>query len=144
MEAFDLSELDRASAREIVVRVIQSLKTTTAQRVNLEKEQTLWRHRTELAKDRSDLLAEAQTRLSDVEYRLDSLRAEEHELQTQVSNLKRQLKGLESKPSLSVDADMLLAELELISGHDDLEEKFREHEGDELLEKLKREMEKEP
>ncbi len=146
MDTFDLNGLEPEQAREIVTHVLRSLAETRAQRVRLENDLELWRNRVSLAarNDRADLEAEARTRVDDFELRLGSLRAEEAELVRGVDRMKRQLSDMENQPRLSVDADRLLAELELLGGErDELEEKFREEEAEALLDQLKRDMQNE-
>ena len=146
MDTYDLTGLDAQTAKEIVVNVISSLKQTTAQRASVEEELEIWKGRVRLAaeKGRSDLQAQAQTRVDDLEFNLESIRAEELELIRGVDRMKRQLKLIESQPQFSIDADMLLAELEILGGEtDELAERFKEEEADALLDKLKKDMQDE-
>ena len=146
MDTYDLTGLDSQTAKEIIVNVIKSLKQTTAKRASIEEELGIWQGRVRLAseKGRSDLQAQAQTRVGDLEFNLDGIRAEEVELIRGVDRMKRQLKLIESQPQFSVDADMLLAELEILGGEtDELAERFKEEEADALLDKLKKDMQDE-
>ncbi len=143
MDTYDITGLDPASAKQIVVQVITSLKKTKEQRAEVERDLELWRNRVRLAseKGRSDLEAEAQTRVGDLQLKLDSLKAEEHDLESGVARMKRQLKDIENRPQMSVDTDRLLAEMELLGGEtDELEETFKQEEVNDLLDRLKKDM----
>jgi phage shock protein A len=143
METFDLTGIDPESAKEIVLRVIASRKETTRQRMKLEEELGVWRSRVDLAAQagKSDLEAAARTRVVDLEFQLDGLRAEETELSREVDRLKQELRRVAAEPKLTVDADALLASLAAITGErDELADAFREEEANDLLEKLKSEM----
>ncbi len=143
MDTYDLTGLDPQSAKQIVVQVITSLKKTREQRAQTERDLELWRNRVRLAseKGRSDLEAQAQTRVNDLEYKLEGLKAEERDLENGVSRMKRQLSDMEQQPTMSVDTDRLLAELELLGGErDELEEKLKEEEVNDLLGRLKQDM----
>ena len=146
MDTYDLTGLDRDTARDIVVQVVTSLKHTTAQRIAKEKDLEVWKQRVRLAaeKGRADLQAEAVTRVGDLEFEIDGIRAEETELERGVSRMKWQLGQLEREPALSVDAEVLLSQLDNLGGErDELADKFRKEEADAALEALKKSMSEE-
>jgi hypothetical protein len=146
MDDFDITGLDAKAAREYVLAVVTTLRQTSAKRQELERDRALWSGRAKLAaeKGRSDLQAEAEVRLRDVEFQLNDIRAEEDVLTAGVRRLKSQLKVIEATPQLSVDADQLLTELEILGGErDELAEKLKEEEANAALEDLKKRMEDE-
>ena len=147
MDTYDITGLDANTAREYVLAAVTALNETRKKREDLERDLELWSKRVELAKEhnREELLESANTRLIEIKTYLDKIKSEEAELQGGVIRLKGQLKLILNQPELEVDADQLVAMLELEDLHkpDELAEKFREEEANEALEKLKLEMEKE-
>ena len=147
MDTYDITGLDARSAREYVFAAITTLNTTREKREELERDLALWSKRVELAKEhgRDNLLQSAESRLAEIKLDLEKIRNEEAELHGGVIRLKGQLKLILNQPELEMDADQLVAMLELDDKHkpDELAEKFREEEANDALERLKAEMEKE-
>ena len=144
MEDFDLTGLDPQAAKQYIVAVISSLKSTTAKRAELEKERDIWTSRIELAKqnDKSDLQAAAEIRAQDIENELYRIQAVEKALSDGVARMKRQLRMMQNQPQLSIDPDALLAGLELLGGEtDELADKFKDEEAKQALDELKKKIE---
>lgn len=146
MDTYDITGLDPQSAKEYVLAAITTLKATRDKRSELERELDLWTKRVELAKEhgKENLISDAEKRKIEITSDLDRIKAEEAELHGGVIRLKGQLKLILNQPELSVDADLLAAQLEMMDEErDDLADKFREEEANDALAKLKAEMEEE-
>ena len=144
MSDYDLTGMAAPAAKEFVIAAITALTQTRAKRENLEKELALWEKRVDLARDndRSDLQAQAETRVFDIREDLERIMAEERDLAAGVRKMKAQLAVIQSTPQMSVDADRLAAELEMLVGErDDLAERFEEEEAEQALRRLKGELE---
>ena len=140
---FDLTGLEPSSAKEYVVAIIADLKQTKARRIELEGKLQLWEGRMRLAEreNRPDLATKASSQADLVRSDIASVRAQETEYVRGIDRMKRQLTMIESEAGLSVNADLLLAQLELITGErDELSDTFKEEELNEELERMKREM----
>jgi hypothetical protein len=136
----DISGMDPVAAQEYVVSFITALKTTQKQRQGLEEEKKLWQERVALAqaKQQAELAAQAQNRVTEIQAKITGLEAEERELERKVVILKTELQKMAGKPAMSVDADRLLADLEMIVGEPDkTREAFKEEETNAELQKLK-------
>ena len=146
MDDFDLTGLDAKSAKDFLVSVITTLSNTKAKRLELEKEMELWTSRIHLSieKGRSDLQAEAEVRVRDLKFELEDIKAEEAVYSAGVRRMKTQLQTIEAMPQLSVDAERLLVELDLLGGErDELADAFKEEEANQELQKLKEQIRKE-
>ena len=146
MDTFDISGLDPSSAKEYVLAAVTTLNQTRAKREELERDEALWSKRTDLANEhsREDLLSQAQQKLNEVREDLGRIKAEEAELHGGVIRLKGQLKLIMNEPELSIDADQLAAQMEMLQEErDDLADKFKEEEANDALSQLKEQMQKE-
>jgi len=142
----DLSGMDPQAAKEYVLAFITSLKQTQRQKETQIKDKTLWQERVEFAKQRneSDLAFKAEERVSQIQAKIDTLKQEETELKNKVAIMKQELKRLIASPTFTVDADLLLAQLEMIVGEPDkTAEAFKEEEAKAELEKLKKKIKEE-
>lgn len=143
MEPLDLSNMDKKSAKEYVAALITTLKQTTAKRKEVEKEVELWEGRVTLAeeKERPDLRAQAAGLLEEKKDELHRLRSEEAAFKDELNSAKSQLRMIQNQPEFTIDADRLLAELEMVVGEvDETGDHFREFEAEQALEKLRKEM----
>ncbi|MBT3274353.1 MAG: hypothetical protein HN368_14440 [Spirochaetales bacterium] len=146
MDTYDITGMDAAGAKEYVLAAISTLTQTRAKREELEREEALWSKRVELAKEhgRTDLHDQSGAKLIEVKEDLERIKLEEAELNGGVIRLKGQLKLILGRPELSMDADQLAAELELMAEEkDDLAERFKEEEANDALAQLKAQVEKE-
>jgi phage shock protein A len=144
VDDFDLTGLDKQSAKEFVVAVIADLKQLKAKRIEVEGRLKLWEGRVQLAQreGREDLVDKAQAQVDLVRGELADVKRQETEYARGVDRMKRQLKLIESESELSINADLLLAQLEMVVGErDELADAFKDEEASQELEKLKREIE---
>jgi hypothetical protein len=139
----DISGLEPEAAKEYVLAFISSLKTTQRQKQAALEEKKLWQERVNLAEQKQEaLLAEkARGKLAEVQAKIDTLENEERELAPKVDVLKEQLLKLVRSPQMSVDAEGLLAQLQMLVGEPDtLSQKFKNEEANAELENLKKKM----
>ena len=137
----DLRGLTPAEAREYVLAVYTSLKITRKQHSDAVVECQKWEQRVELAGQKGDqeLTKAAQIRLDELRSRVAELEMEERELERQVDRLAVQLRELKHMPRSTIDADQLLAQLNMLVGEaDPLEQELKDTEADAALEALKR------
>ena len=140
---YDLTGLEPASAKEYVVAVIADLKLLKARRIELEGKLKLWEGRMHLAEreNRPDLADKASAQADLLRGDINTVRVQEAEYARGIDRMKGQLKMIESESGMSVNADLLLAQLEMITGErDELSDTFKAEEVNEELERLKREM----
>jgi phage shock protein A len=146
MRDTDIDFMDFESAREYVLAFITSLKTTQKQRAVAEEELDHWRSRVRLADSRGEpvLKRGAEQRVAELETRCHKLLQEELDLKRKVDVLKEKLKAAKIRSSLKVDADALLAQMQMLVGEpDSLTEQLRSEEAGQALELLKKRMEEE-
>jgi len=139
----DLSGMTPEAAREYVPAFIKSLKETRRQRDKLAEKLDLWVKRIELAErgDRPELAQQARSRVESIRGDVARLSQEEEDLKGKVDVLKENLKGLPLGFQPTVNAEQLLAQLEMVVGErDETEEKFQEMKVQSKLEELKRKL----
>ena len=139
----DIDFLDFESAREYVLAFITTLKKTQKQRAVSEEELDHWRGRVKLAETRVEPILKrgAEQRVAELEARCRQLHQEELELKRKVDVLKEKLKTSKIRSSLQVDADALLAQMQMLVGEPDrLQEQLRSTEADQALRELKKKM----
>lgn len=139
----DISGMDAASAKEYVVAVLATLKQTVAKRIELTTELEKWQERVRLAGEhgREDLAGEAVAKAEQVKEDILRIQLEEKELKKELDIVKGQLEWIKRQPQLSIDADFLLAQLQMVVGEqDELADKFKDAEAENELERLKKEM----
>jgi len=108
-----------------------------------EEELEHWRGRVKLAESRAEpvLKRGAEQRVAELEAHCQQLHQEELELKLKVDVLKEKLKGTKIRSSLRVDADALLAQMQMLVGEPDtLQESLRKTEADQALQELKKKM----
>jgi phage shock protein A len=145
MEDTDIDFMDFESAREYVLAFITTLKKTQKQRAVAEEELEHWRGRVKLADSRGEpvLKRGAVQRVAELEAQTQRLHQEELELRRKVDVLKEKLKTTKIRSSLQVDADSLLAQMQMLVGEPDrLSEELQRTEANQALEALKKKMEK--
>ncbi len=143
MEPLDLSNMDEKSAKEYVVALLTTLKQTTAKRKEVEKEVELWEGRVTLAEEneRPDLRAQAAGLLEEKKDALSRLQSEEAAFKRELNSAESQLRMIQNQPEFTINADKLLAELEMVVGEvDETRDHFREFEAEQALEKLRKKM----
>ncbi len=139
----DISGMEPEAAKEYVLAFITTLKTTQRQKQEALEEKKLWQERVRLAEQKQEaLLAEkARGRVGEIQTKIATLENEERELAPKVDVLKEQLLKLSRAPQMSVDAENLLAQLQMLVGQPDtLSQTFKDEAAKAELEKLKRKM----
>jgi phage shock protein A len=139
----DIEGLDPKQAAEYVLAFITTLKQTEKAVAAAEEEENLWTRRVTLARSKGDegLAAQAQARLSDATAKKAGLQAELEDLRAKVSVLKEKLVRVRMTGTKLVDADLLLAQLQMVVGpKDTLGQAMKSEEAGAALDELKRKM----
>ncbi|HUX22165.1 MAG TPA: hypothetical protein VMW69_13065 [Spirochaetia bacterium] len=149
-DEYDIQGLEPEDAKRYVVAVMATLQQTTAKRVQLERDLELWQNRVKLAMEngRQDLIEPAERKVAQLQEEISHLRGEEHGYGEGLSRMKLQLKVIQSQPTMSVDVDLLTAQMDMMLGESEKAEaetrdKFRGAEAEAALEELKRKMQEE-
>lgn len=149
-DEYDIRGLEPEDAKRYIVAVMATLKQTAAKRVQLEHDLEMWEGRVKLAVDsgRQDLVEGAQRRVEQIKEDIEHLRGEEQEYSEGLSRMKSQLRTLRTQPQMSVDVDLLNAQMEMILGEEEqqraeTDEKFRDAQADWALNDLKRKLQDE-
>jgi len=146
MKDTEIDFIDFESAREYVLAFITTLKKTQKERSVTEEELGLWQRRVTLAEHRSEpvLKRSAEQRVMELKSKCETLMAEERELKRKVDVMKEKLRATKIRSSLRVDADVLLAQMQMLVGEPDtLNDQLRGAEADQALQELKKKMQEE-
>jgi chromosome segregation ATPase len=113
----DLRGLSAADARAYIFEFLTSLKATERELAGLGEEISSWTKRVALAaaKGAAELETAARARLAELEAKQATLNAEKAELGEKIARMKEKL-PLISASERSVDADLLLAQLQMATG----------------------------
>ena len=113
----DLSGLDYPSARAYALEFMTALKTTEKALEAARQEVRLWTDRAALAvsKGMADLETAARAKAGEAETKAASLEAEKADLARKIARIREKLPVLKASER-SVDADLLLAELQMVTG----------------------------
>lgn len=136
-------DMDMRSTRQYLIAITANLKQIKEKQKKLQGDYDTWTGRVKLARDnnRSDLEASATQRVEEIKYQLQNLSAEEAELIREASRMKSRIVLLKTEVDKTVNADLLLAELEQLVGEPDtLSRQFEEQEAEDTLKKLKKDM----
>ena len=139
----DIEGLGPKEASAYVLAFITTLKQTERALAAAGEEVALWTRRVSLAQGKGEavLAAQAQARLTDAEQKKARLEGELAELKAKVSVLKEKLVRLRMTGGRLVDADLLLAQLEMVVGKkDELSRSMKEEETNAALDELKKKM----
>ncbi len=139
----DIEGLGPKEASAYVLAFITTLKQTEKALAAAAEEVALWARRVTLARSKgeAELAAQAEIRLSEAEGKETKLKAELAELSSKVSVLKEKLMRVRMTGARLVDADLLLAQLEMVVGkQDDLSRTMKSMEAGAALEDLKKKM----
>lgn len=139
----DLEGLGPKEAAEYVLAFITTLKQTEKSLDAAQEDTNLWTRRVSLAQSKGDagLAAQAMARLSDATAKQSKLEAELADLKAKVSVLKEKLVRIRMIGGKLVDADLLLAELEMVAGkRDELAHTMKNEEASAALDELKKKM----
>ncbi len=137
---------DPQALKEYVLTLITENRKLDKEIAAIQDEIRLWAGRVKLAADsgRTDLQSQAEIRLGEIKQKLDRRMNEKSSLEGEVKTLKRKLLYLKNKPEMSVDADLLIAQFDMLLGEkaeeDELEKKFATFEADSMLNELKKKM----
>ena len=117
----DLGGMQLEDARNYVISYIAALNKYRKDITSSREDLALWEGRVKLAQknERPDLVIQAEDRADEIRGKLVFLEGEEAELQQKVETLKVQLQILRNRPERTVDADLLLAQLEQVAGKKD-------------------------
>jgi phage shock protein A len=139
----DLEGLGPREASAYVLAFITTLKQTQKALAAAEEESSLWMRRVTLARAKGDetLAAQGQARQSDAVAKQAKLETELADLKAKVSVLKEKLTRIRMMGGKLVDADLLLAQLEMITGkRDELAHTMKQEEASAALDELKKKM----
>lgn len=146
----DLSGLDYPSARAYALEFMTALKTAEKALEAAREEVRIWTDRAALAasKGMTDLESAARAKAEEAQAKAASLEAEKTDLARKIARIREKLPVLKAGER-SVDADLLLAQLQMVTGEAlnpgsaalaDLDETVRAGTADAALEELKRKM----
>jgi phage shock protein A len=139
----DLEGLGPKEAAEYVLAFITTLKQTLKALEAAQEDTNLWTRRVSLAQGKGDpgLAAQATARLSDAMAKQSKLEAELADLRAKVSVLKEKLTRIRMAGVKLVDADLLLAQLQMVAGtKDELAHTMKQEEAGAALDELKKKM----
>jgi phage shock protein A len=139
----DLEGLGPKEASQYVLAFITTLKQTEKALDAAREDANLWTRMVSLAQSKGDagLTAQAMTRLSDATTKQSRLEAELADLKAKVSVLKEKLVHIRMAGVKLVDADLLLAQLEMVAGKkDELAHTMKNEEASAALDELKKKM----
>ena len=139
----DLEGLGPKEAAEYVLAFITTLKQTQKALEAAQEDTNLWTRRVSLAQGKGDqgLAAQATARLSDATAKQSKLEAELADLRAKVSVLKEKLTRIRMAGVKLVDADLLLAQLQMVAGKkDELAHTMKQEEAGAALDELKKKM----
>jgi phage shock protein A len=139
----DIEGLDPQQATQYVLAFITTLKQTEKALAASQEEENLWTRRVTLARSKGDegLASQAQARLSDATAKRSQVETELSDLEAKVAVLKEKLTRLRMTGVKLVDADLLLAQLQMIVGpKDELSSTMKKEEASAALDELKKRM----
>jgi phage shock protein A len=139
----DLEGLGPKEAAEYVLAFITTLKQTEKALEAAQEDTNVWTRRVSLAQAKGDagLAAQATARLSDATAKQSKLEAELADLRAKVSVLKEKLTRIRMAGVKLVDADLLLAQLQMVTGKkDELARTMKQEEAGAALDELKKKM----
>ncbi len=140
----DIEGLGPKDAAEYTLAFITSMKQTERQLAKSVEEIATWTRRVALARDRGEtsLAEQAAAKIAPLEARRATLEGELQELRVKAGVLKEKLLRLRTTLARSVDADLLLAQLQMLVGpRDALADAFKTEEAQGKLDELKKKME---
>jgi phage shock protein A len=137
----DMEGMDPAQASQYVLAFITTLKQTEKALSGAQEDTGTWTRRVALARSRGDegFAAQAQARLSDASAKQSQLESELADLRAKVTVLKEKLARLRMTGTKLVDADLLLAQLQMVVGEkDNLGDAMKNEEVNAALDELKK------
>lgn len=143
MEHEDIGKMDLFAAREYMLQVMTTYKLAKNKRIQLENECKTWKERVALAREKGkeDLALEAEKEVNVLIQQIERIKLEENEYTEELQSIKEEIATIKRQPERSVDADLLLAQLQMIVGEPDtLSEEFKKEEIEARLEAMKKTM----
>lgn len=141
----DIESMKPEDAREYVLAYITAWKRLQKEIGVLQEQIQRWDSRVKAARERDEslLASSTQGQVEKLKSELEIRRREEETLGRKVALLKKKLQAIRARPSLAVDPDALLQQLQSLTGEPDaLSRQLREQEAQAALEELKRKMQK--
>ena len=141
MRDTDIEGMDPGQASEYVLAFVTTLKQTEKALADATEETNLWTRRVALARGKGDegLAAQAQARASDALARQSGLETELADLRATVAVLKDKLARVRMTGGRLVNADLLLAQLQMVVGEKDaLGDAMKKEEANAALDELKK------
>ncbi|HOV65130.1 MAG TPA: hypothetical protein PLG43_14755 [Spirochaetia bacterium] len=141
MEHEDIGKMDLFAAREYMLQVMTTYKLAKNKRIQLENECQTWKDRVALAREKGkeDLALEAEKQVNLLSEQIERIKLEESEYTEELQSIKEEIAAIKRQPERSVDADLLLAQLQMIVGEPDtLSEEFKKEEIEARLEAMKK------
>jgi phage shock protein A len=139
----DLEGLGPQEASQYVLAFITTLKQTEKAIAAIDEDIALWTRRAGLARSKGDsaLVGQVEARLTAITAKKAKLEAELADLKAKVSVLKEKLARIRMTGGKLVDADLLLAQLEMVVGKkDELAHTMKKEEASAALDELKKKM----
>jgi phage shock protein A len=139
----DIEGLEPKQAAEYVLAFLTTLKQTEKALAAAEEAENLWTRRVALARSKGEegLAIQAQARLSDATAKRAQLGTELEDLRAKVVVLKDKLTRLRMTGARLVDVDLLLAQLQMVTGpKDELAHAMKKEEASAALDELKKKM----
>ncbi|TFG83602.1 MAG: hypothetical protein E4H20_05105 [Spirochaetales bacterium] len=113
----DLRGMGAAEARAYVLEFLTSFKTRERELSTIAEELALWGKRVELAaqKGATELEAAARAKVTELDAKRETLSVEKAELAAKIARMRERLPIIAATEH-SVDADLLLAEMQIVTG----------------------------
>jgi hypothetical protein len=113
----DLRGMAPEAAKEYILAHITDLKLLEQKVAEAEVEAKTWEDRAKLAQEKGlvELLGPAQARAAETRAKADALKAEALALKADIERMREQVPGLQARVR-SVDPDVLLANLQMVTG----------------------------
>ncbi len=143
MEHDDITKMDMFAAREYMLSIMTTYKLAKNRRIQLENECRTWNERAALAREKGkeELAQEAERQIAQLSEQIDRIKLEEIEYTEELKSVKAEIEAIKKQPQRSVDADLLLAQLQMIVGEPDkLSQEFKKEEIEARLEAMKKTM----
>jgi phage shock protein A len=143
MQDTDIEGLEPKDAAEYVLAFVATMKKTETDIGRAAEDVAKWTRRAALAtgKGEAELAGLARAKLAEIEGKKSALEAELADLRPKVDILEEKLQRLRRRFQKSVDTDVLLAELEMLTGKKDaLADAFKAEEAGAKVGELKKKM----
>ncbi len=118
MKDTDIEGMDKKNLREYLYSLILARKKAEKEKEKLSQELKKWESRVKLAEERGELELKEQAllRLEELRRRITNTSAEFDEITREIEGIKKKLKDSIGKINYNVDTELLLEELNLLTG----------------------------